>query len=65
MVPGLIDAGMAAALDKRIADERREAIPLGRFGTADEVARVVCFLSSHAASYIVGQSIVVDGGMTR
>ena len=39
-----------------------ETIPLGRIGTADECARVIAFLASHAASYIVGETIDVNGG---
>jgi NAD(P)-dependent dehydrogenase (short-subunit alcohol dehydrogenase family) len=39
-------------------------VSLGRAGRAEEVAEVVCFLASEAASYITGQSIIVDGGMT-
>jgi 3-oxoacyl-[acyl-carrier protein] reductase len=39
------------------------AIPLGRFGRPEEVARVACFLASDAASYITGQTICVDGGL--
>lgn len=64
VVPGLFRAGMAEALDRRIADERRDRIPLGRFGEAGELARVVCVLASEVSSYIVGQAIVVDGGLT-
>jgi 3-oxoacyl-[acyl-carrier protein] reductase len=39
------------------------AIPLGRVGTADEVAEVICFLASDAASYVVGETIEINGGM--
>lgn len=64
IVPGMINTGMVAAMDRRIAEERKERIPLGRFAAPEEVARVVSFLASARASYIVGQAIVVDGGMT-
>jgi NAD(P)-dependent dehydrogenase (short-subunit alcohol dehydrogenase family) len=40
------------------------AVPLGRLGTGEDVARVVSFLASPAAAYITGQTVVVDGGMT-
>lgn len=64
VVPGLIAAGMAARLDHRIAAQKKQMIPLGRFGTPEEVAEVVVFLASPAAAYIIGQAIVVDGGLT-
>jgi NAD(P)-dependent dehydrogenase (short-subunit alcohol dehydrogenase family) len=42
-----------------------KAVPLGRWGTADEIAEVACFLVSDRASYVTGQVIRVDGGMTN
>lgn len=64
VVPGLLTTGMGQRLDQRIAENRRGAIPLGRFGAAEEVASAVLFLASDEASYIVGQSLVVDGGLS-
>lgn len=64
VVPGMCAAGMVEALDRRIVEARRAQVPLGRLGTADEVARAVLFLASEDAAYIVGQALVVDGGLT-
>ena len=64
VVPGLLSTGMAARLDRRILDEKKRMIPLGRLGTGEEVAEVVLFLASEHASYIIGQAITVDGGLT-
>lgn len=64
VIPGAIAAGLAARVDRRVADRLKQAIPLGRFGTAEEVARAVLFLASDEATYIVGQALVVDGGLT-
>jgi 3-oxoacyl-[acyl-carrier protein] reductase len=64
VVPGLLEVGMAARLDHRVAGQKRERIPIGRFGTAEEVASAVVFLASEEATYIVGQALVVDGGLT-
>lgn len=63
IVPGLCAAGMVQRLDRRLVADRVARIPLGRLGTADEIARVALFLASDAASYVVGQAIVVDGGL--
>ncbi len=64
VAPGLFKTGMGARLDRRIAEARGKMVPLGRFGEGEELANVVLFLASPAASYIVGQCIVVDGGMS-
>ena len=64
VVPGLIDAGMTAHLDHRLLAERSARVPLGRLGLADEVARAVLFLASSDAAYVVGQALVVDGGLS-
>jgi len=63
VVPGMIDTGMQARLDRRLTERRAQHIALGRLGGADEVAQVVLFLASEDASYVVGRAIVVDGGL--
>lgn len=46
-------------------DERRDSVPMGRYGTVEEIADTVAFLLSDGAGYITGQNLRVDGGVTR
>ena len=64
VVPGFIETDMTARVPRQIKQANLEHIVLKRFGQPSEVASVVTFLASDAASYIMGQSIVVDGGLT-
>jgi len=46
-------------------DERRDRVPMKRYGTSEEIAATIAFLASEGAAYITGQNIRVDGGLTR
>jgi 3-oxoacyl-[acyl-carrier protein] reductase len=65
VAPGVIDTGMAAAVIAERGATYRQEIPLHRFGQPSEVAAVIRFLCSPDASYITGQTITVDGGITN
>ena len=64
VIPGLISTGMATRLDRRAVADYMARIPSGRMGDPAEVAATIVFLASDAAKYIIGQSIVVDGGLS-
>jgi 3-oxoacyl-[acyl-carrier protein] reductase len=64
VVPGLFDAGMTLRMQPRYVEQVRGFIPAGRLGDARELVEVVCFLASDAASYVTGQALAVDGGLT-
>ena len=63
VAPGFIQTKMTEKLPEDIRKKMLEAIPLGRFGDPDDVARVVLFLASDAAAYVTGQVVTVCGGM--
>lgn len=63
VAPGYIDTEMTRVLDEDVKKEYLSRIPLGRFGKAEEVAKLVLFLVSEDASYITGQVINIDGGL--
>ena len=58
VLPGFIDSLPES-------EERRSRIPLGRYGRVDEVSELIAFLASDRSSYITGQNIRIDGGITR
>jgi NAD(P)-dependent dehydrogenase (short-subunit alcohol dehydrogenase family) len=66
VAPGLLDAGMSIPIyaDEGTRSARESKVPLGRLGVASDISDVVLFLASDRASYIHGQNIVVDGGVT-
>ncbi|HPA18570.1 MAG TPA: 3-oxoacyl-ACP reductase FabG [Verrucomicrobiae bacterium] len=64
VVPGFVETDMSARVPRPIKQKNLDRIVLKRFGKPEEIASVVAFLASDAASYIMGQSIVVDGGLT-
>ncbi len=61
---GLVDTALTADLPERARAELLAAIPLGRPGTADEIAAAVAWLASDRSSYVTGQVLGVDGGLT-
>ena len=63
VAPGFIQTEMTSKLPEELKQKMQEAIPLGRFGSPVDVASVCVFLASEDASYITGQTIIVDGGM--
>jgi len=64
IAPGFIESEMTEALGDSLLEEAIKRIPVKRLGKPDDVAAAVLYLASVAASYITGQVLVVDGGMT-
>jgi len=62
--PGFISSEMTDALGPAVLDEVKKRVPAKRLGEADEVADAVLYLASDSASYLTGQVLVLDGGLT-
>ncbi len=63
VAPGFIETDMTVGLPDNVKDGAKQLIPLGRFGTVEEIAELVAFLAGESSSYMTGQVLVVDGGM--
>ncbi len=63
VAPGIIKSKMTDVLPEEVREKYLENIPLGRFGTPEDVANVVAFLASDDAAYVTGQVIDIDGGL--
>ena len=63
VAPGFVETDMTSELGDEIRSAAIDAIPLGRMGAPQDIAKAVAFLASDDAAYITGQTLVVDGGM--
>jgi len=63
VAPGFIETDMTSELPEKVRNEMSAQIPLGRFGSAQDVAAAVAFLASEQAGYITGHELSVNGGM--
>ncbi len=64
VLPGFVDTDMTAQVKRRAGDLILSRIPMGRYGTPEDVAGMVLFLASDDAAYVTGQAFTVDGGMS-
>lgn len=64
VAPGFITTDMTDELPEKLREEVKGSIPLGEFGSVNDIANVTLFLASTDARYITGQVVAVDGGMT-
>ena len=63
VAPGFVPTDLTSIVPQDVQDAMLKQIPLGRFGTAEDVANAIAFLASDDAAYITGQVLIVDGGM--
>ncbi len=63
IAPGFIETDMTAALNDKVRESIIGNVPLGRFGSPDDIAHAAVFLALEASGYITGQVLTVDGGM--
>jgi 3-oxoacyl-[acyl-carrier protein] reductase len=63
IAPGFIETDMTSELNEELKSNILKQIPLGRFGSAEDIADAALFLASPSAHYITGQVLTVDGGM--
>jgi 3-oxoacyl-[acyl-carrier protein] reductase len=64
IAPGFIETDMSAAVRNKAGDTIKKMIPMQRIGTPDDVAKVAVFLACDESSYVTGQVITVDGGLS-
>jgi len=63
IAPGFIDTDMTAELNAELKANILKQIPMGKFGTSEDIADAALFLASPQARYVTGQVLTVDGGM--
>jgi len=63
VAPGFVPTDLTSIVPQAVQDQLLRQVPLGRFGTVEDVANAIAFLASDEAAYITGQVLVVDGGL--